>query len=105
MHTTLTKAFLVALPLAGLLFTAPAAFAKDHRHHHHCWSNRSDRASYSQRWQERRRYHENHYRSPAERFDENYYRSPAERFDENYALGSYARQSSRYSPWSGRVPR
>ena len=100
MKTTLTKAFLVALPLASLLFTAPAAFAEYHRHNHHCWSNRGDRSSYSQRWQEGRRYHDDNYRRPAPRYGRRYH-------DDNYSRGSYAPQSSfSYSPWGrGRLAR
>jgi hypothetical protein len=94
MKPTLTKAFLVALPLASLLFTAPAAFAEYHRHHH-CWSNHGDHSSYSHRWQEGRRYQgdDDNDRRPAPRYGQRYH-------DDDYDRGSYAPQSSpSYSPW------
>jgi len=46
MQISLKKAFLLALPLAGLLFTAPAAFARPHHHHHHGWYKRHCRPDY-----------------------------------------------------------
>ncbi|HXG20936.1 MAG TPA: hypothetical protein VNN62_17900 [Methylomirabilota bacterium] len=48
MKNTWKKAFLMALPLAGLFFTAPVAEAR--KHHHHC------RPYYGRGWYDRGRY-------------------------------------------------
>jgi hypothetical protein len=48
MKNTWKKAFLVALPLAGLFFIAPAAEAR--KHHHHC------RPYYERGWYDRGQY-------------------------------------------------
>ena len=49
MKTMLKKALLAALPLAGLLLTAPTAFAHDSYHRHHHWENRRHCQPYHER--------------------------------------------------------
>ncbi len=61
MQISLKKAFLLALPLAGLLFTAPAAFARPHHHHHHGWYKRHCRPDYDRDWSGGRRYDDDGY--------------------------------------------
>jgi len=61
MQISLKKAFLLALPLAGLLFTAPAAFARPHHHHHHGWYRRHCRPDYDRDWSGGRRYDDDDY--------------------------------------------
>ncbi len=61
MQISLKKAFLLALPLAGLLFTAPAAFARPHHHHHHGWYKRHCRPDYDRDWSGGRRYDDDDY--------------------------------------------
>lgn len=88
MKSALAKMFLLALPLAGVLMTAPAADAHWRQHHHHChpyaergWYNRSghyDDGYYGRRgWYEdrRRRYDD----------DDDYYpsRYPYRRYFDN----------------------
>jgi len=64
MQISLKKAFLLALPLAGLLFTAPAAFARPHHHHHHGWYKRHCRPDYDRgRYGGRRYDNDDYYRS------------------------------------------
>jgi len=65
MQISLKKAFLLALPLAGLLFTAPAAFARPHHHHHHGWYKRHCRPDYDRGRYGGRRYDDD---------DDSYYR-------------------------------
>lgn len=43
MQTKFTKTLLAALPMAGLLFTAPAVFAHDDDYNHGRWNNRQER--------------------------------------------------------------
>jgi hypothetical protein len=53
MNTLWKKTFLVAIPLAGLLLSAPAAEAR--KHHHHC-------RPYAERgWYDRGRYNDSYY--------------------------------------------
>jgi hypothetical protein len=78
MKTMLKKTLIAALPLAGLLLTAPAAFARPH-HQHHRWENRQHcQPSYGQGWHDRRRYGDD-YRPgwyDGRRYDrDDYYRS------------------------------
>src|SRR5438874_1998499 len=61
MQISLKKAFLLALPLAGLLFTAPAAFARPHHHHHHGWYKRHCRPDYDRGRYGGRRYDDDDY--------------------------------------------
>ena len=61
MQISLKKALLLALPLAGLLFTAPAAFARPHHHHHHGWYKRHCRPDYDRGRYGGRRYDDDYY--------------------------------------------
>ena len=55
MKTMWKKTLIAALPLAGLLLTAPAAFARPHHHHH--WGYRHDcHPYYGRGWHDRGRY-------------------------------------------------
>lgn len=85
MNATLKKTLLAAIPLAGLLLTAPTAFAHPRYHHHyqrdsgaHCQPRynrgwRDDRRSYrndsyAQRgWYNDRRWNDDSYRSRYQR--------------------------------------
>ncbi|MBI3802110.1 MAG: hypothetical protein HY268_34710 [Deltaproteobacteria bacterium] len=61
MKTTLKKTLLAALPLVGLLLTAPAAFAHEHHHWHRHWENRGHcQTDYGRGWRDRQRYNENY---------------------------------------------
>src|SRR6266542_4003709 len=68
------KTLLAVLPLAGLLLTAPAAFARDH--HHHRWENRQHcRPDYGRGWRNRWRHDDDDYRPGwygGRRHDDNY---------------------------------
>ena len=81
MQISLKKAFLLALPLAGLLFTAPAAFARPHHHHHHGWYKRHCRPDYDRGRYGGRRYYDDDdygYRRGGYggwRYNDDYYRS------------------------------
>src|SRR6266849_980313 len=61
MKTMWKKTLIAALPLAGLLLTAPAAFARPHHHH---WEHRPYCHPYSGRgWHDRWRHdHDDDYR-------------------------------------------
>src|SRR5436309_8755686 len=77
MQISLKKAFLLALPLAGLLFTAPAAFARPHHHHHHGWHKRHCRPDYDRGWYGGRRYNDDYSRRGwygGRRYDDDYSR-------------------------------
>ena len=57
MKTILKKTLIAALPLAGLLLTAPAAFAHIHHHHPYYWGYRHDcHPYYGRGWHDRGRY-------------------------------------------------
>jgi hypothetical protein len=57
MKTVWKKTLIAALPLAGLLLTAPAAFAHIHHHHPYYRGYRHEcHPSYGRGWHERRRY-------------------------------------------------
>ncbi|SRR6266446_8870778 len=80
MQISLKKAFLLALPLAGLLFTAPAAFARPHHHHHHGWYKRHCRPDYDRGRYGGRRYDDDDYDYRRGgyggwRYNDDYYRS------------------------------
>jgi hypothetical protein len=61
MNTTLKKTLLAVIPLAGLLLTAPTAFAHS-RHHHYQQSYRSHcHPRYNRGWHEGRRFYGNDY--------------------------------------------
>jgi len=87
MKTMLKKALLAALPLAGLLLTAPAAFAHDSYHRHHHWENRRHCQPYHERgWRERWRHDDDDYRPGWQKGrsyynDDSYYRS---RYDQPF---------------------
>ena len=63
MKNILKKTLIAALPLAGLLLTAPAAFARPHHHHrHHQWGYRDDcHPSYGRGRYDRWSYHNDRY--------------------------------------------
>lgn len=64
MKAILKKTLLVALPLAGLLLAAPAAFARSHHDfHRHDWGYEDDYyPSYGRHgWDDRWRYEDNYY--------------------------------------------
>ena len=91
MKTTLKKTLLAALPLVGLLFTAPAAFARHWEHRHHHWEHRSYSHPYYDRgWRERWR-HNYDYR-PGWHRERRYYNG-----DDYY--GSRYPQQPYYEPW------
>src|SRR5712692_2768421 len=100
MKPTLKKAFLVVLPLAGLLFTAPAAFAHDHDHHHHHGWSAYDRPSYGGGWSEPRRY------SDSDRDDYNRHWAPGSgrgwSEHRRYSDGDRDDYNRHWAPWSGR---
>lgn len=55
MNAVWKKTFLAAVPLAGLLMSAPAAEARKHHRYHHC-------NPYAERgWYDRRRYDDSYY--------------------------------------------
>jgi len=88
MKTVLKKTLLAALPLAGLLLTAPAAFA--HEHHH--WQNGDHcRTDYGRDWRDRWRYDDDDYR-PSWYSGRRYY-------DRNDYYRSYYPQQPYYNPW------
>ena len=81
MKTILKKTLLIALPLVGMLLTAPAAFARPHHHHHYHWGYRYDcPPRYDRGWYDRGRY-DDYYSRPGwyggRRYydDDDYYRS------------------------------
>ena len=93
MKTSVKKTLLAALPLAGLLLTAPAAFAHDYQHQHRHWKNgehcqtdygrgRWDRGRYDDyrpSWYSGRRYYDrnDYYRSyyPQQPYDNPWWQS------------------------------
>ena len=92
MQISLKKAFLLALPLAGLLFTAPAAFARPHHHHHHGWYKRHCRPDYDRDWSGGRRYDD----------DDSYYRRGGYggwRYNDDYYRSRYSPPFYSGQPW------
>jgi hypothetical protein len=91
MKTTLKKTLLAALPLAGLLLTAPAAFADEHHHWHHRWQNRGHcQTDYRRGWRERQRYNDD--------YQSGWY--GGQRYsDRNDSYRSRYPQQPYYSPW------
>ncbi|HJY82386.1 MAG TPA: hypothetical protein VKK81_15060 [Candidatus Binatia bacterium] len=90
MKTILKKTLIVALPLAGLLLAAPAAFAHDH--HHRYWEHQSychphyDRQGWRDRWRYNDDYRPGWYSWRRYYNGDDYYRS-------RYPQQPY------YSPW------
>jgi hypothetical protein len=90
MKTALKKTLLAALPLAGLLLAAPAAFAHEHHHWHHRWQNGEHcQTDYGRGWQERWR-ENNNYRP-------GWYRG-APNYNNDYYSSRYS-QPPYYRPW------
>jgi len=92
MQISLKKAFLLALPLAGLLFTAPAAFARPHHHHHHGWYKRHCRPDYDRGQYGGRRYDD----------DDSYYRRGGYggwRYNDDYYRSRYSPPFYSGQPW------
>lgn len=88
MKTMWKKTLMAALPLAGLLLTAPAAFA--HYHHHH-WEHRPYcHPYYGQGWRDRWRYNEDY--RPSWYRERRYYNG------DDYYRSRYPQQPY-YEPW------
>jgi hypothetical protein len=91
MKTTVKKTLLAALPLAGLLLTAPAAFAHDYHHRHHHWKNGEHcQTDYGRGWRER--WHNN------DDYQSGWY-SGRRYSDRNDYYRSRYPQQPYYSPW------
>jgi len=119
MSTTLKKIFLAVIPLAGLLFMAPSAFAKKHHHrHHHCWNDNDrsyyDRSDYDQGWYGRNRYYDDRYdddydrRVPRyrQRYDNSYYgENPYPGGNPYYGGDPYSSSPATLPWWSVLIPR
>src|SRR5215471_18575681 len=90
MKSALAKMFLLALPLAGVLMTAPAAQAHWQHYHHHCrpyaehgWYNKGGR--YDNGYYSRQGWYEDHRHRYGDGDDDDYYpsRYPLRRYDGN----------------------
>lgn len=91
MKTMWKKTLIAALPLAGLLLAAPAAFAHEHNYHHRHWENSQHcHPHYGQGWRERWR-HNNDYQ-PGWYSGRRYYNG------DDYYRSRYPQQPY-YSPW------
>lgn len=104
MKTMWKKTLLAALPLAGLLLTAPAAFAHDH--YHHRWENRQHcHPDYGRGWRNRWRHDDDDYRPGwygGRRYDGNYrsgWYSGQRYYDRDDYYRSRYPQQSYYGPW------
>ena len=92
MPTHWKKIALTVLPLAGLLFTAPAVFAHEH-HHRHDWSE----CNHS--WHDRGRHEGRRYHN-GDRYE---YSRPAAPWygSRRYSEGDHHKYSQYSAPWFG----